>query len=138
MLFGVKSEELLGDKQKEAAELVTQCRSALPILPETCETPYHVPPIPPDIRFHFHSKVITPEEVLAEALKRGVWAKAEWRDMFQPLNQDSEFQPLMPLRLGHLAMLIAAGLLKNMELQKEGKQLLVKGRTTPRSGRLAQ
>jgi superfamily II DNA or RNA helicase/16S rRNA G966 N2-methylase RsmD len=130
VLFGVKSEELLSDNQKEAAELVAQCRTTLPILPEACETPYHIPPVNPNTRFYFHSKVITPEEVLTEAFRRGVWSKAEWRDLFQPLDQDLQFKPLMPLRLGHLAMLIAAGLLKNMELRKEGKRLLVKGRTT--------
>ena len=35
----------------------------------------------------------------------------------------------MPLRKGHLAMLIAAGFLNNLCLEARGKRVLVKGRT---------
>jgi hypothetical protein len=35
----------------------------------------------------------------------------------------------MPLRRGHLAVLIAAGFLNNILLEAEGRRVLVKGRT---------
>lgn len=35
----------------------------------------------------------------------------------------------MPLRKGHLALLVAAGMLNNVALTHEGHQVLVKGRT---------
>jgi hypothetical protein len=35
----------------------------------------------------------------------------------------------MPLRKGHLALLIAAGLLNNVVLNHDGQRVLVKGRT---------
>jgi hypothetical protein len=35
----------------------------------------------------------------------------------------------MPLRKGHLAMLIAAGFLNNLVLEANGRRVLVKGRT---------
>jgi hypothetical protein len=35
----------------------------------------------------------------------------------------------MPLRKGHLALLIAAGLLNNVALRQGGRRVLVKGRT---------
>ena len=35
----------------------------------------------------------------------------------------------MPLRKGHLALLIAAGMLNNVVLSQNGERLLVKGRT---------
>ena len=36
----------------------------------------------------------------------------------------------MPLRRGHLAMLVAAGFLDNLVLESEGRRILVKGRTS--------
>ena len=36
----------------------------------------------------------------------------------------------MPLRRGHLAMLVAAGFLDNLELEAEGRRIVVKGRTS--------
>ena len=36
----------------------------------------------------------------------------------------------MPLRRGHMAMLVAAGFLDNLVLEAEGRRILVKGRTT--------
>jgi hypothetical protein len=35
----------------------------------------------------------------------------------------------MPLRRGHLAMLVAAGFLDNLALESDGRRVLVKGRT---------
>ena len=39
-------------------------------------------------------------------------------------------RPLMPLRRGHMAMLVAAGFLDNLCLEAEGRRILVKGRTS--------
>ena len=39
-------------------------------------------------------------------------------------------RPLMPLRRGHMAMLVAAGFLDNLVLEADGRRILVKGRTT--------
>ena len=36
----------------------------------------------------------------------------------------------MPLRRGHLAMLVAAGFLDNLQLEANGSRILVKGRTS--------
>ena len=36
----------------------------------------------------------------------------------------------MPLRRGHLAMLVAAGFLDNLQLEADGRRILVKGRTS--------
>ena len=36
----------------------------------------------------------------------------------------------MPLRRGHMAMLVAAGFLDNLVLEADGRRILVKGRTT--------
>ena len=39
-------------------------------------------------------------------------------------------RPLMPLRRGHMAMLVAAGFLDNLCLEADGRRILVKGRTS--------
>ena len=44
--------------------------------------------------------------------------------------ETSRTRPLMPLRRGHLAMLVAAGFLDNLVLEADGQRVLVKGRTT--------
>ena len=36
----------------------------------------------------------------------------------------------MPLRRGHMAMLVAAGFLDNLVLEADGRRILVKGRTS--------
>ena len=73
--------------------------------------------------------MIDPNEALAEALKVGVWQTSEWREWLEPPNEQDTLQPLMPLKKGHLAMLIAAGLLQNLRLESGAEQLLIKGRT---------
>ena len=43
---------------------------------------------------------------------------------------DNRTRPLMPLRRGHMAMLVAAGFLDNLVLEAAGRRILVKGRTS--------
>ena len=70
-----------------------------------------------------------PLAAVAEARKAGLWASREVRDSLWPA-QDQHTRPLMPLRRGHMAMLVAAGFLDNLALEAEGRRILVKGRTT--------
>ena len=39
--------------------------------------------------------------------------------------RDTRTRPLMPLRRGHMAMLVAAGFLDNLCLEAEGRRILV-------------
>ena len=77
----------------------------------------------------FTTRVIDYARAVAEARKRGLWAQDEITDAFWPPS-DRSTRPLMPLRKGHLAMLVAAGFLDNLELEADGSRVLVKGRTT--------
>ena len=45
-------------------------------------------------------------------------------------HRDTRTRPLMPLRRGHMAMLVAAGFLDNLCLEAEDRRILVKGRTS--------
>ncbi len=77
----------------------------------------------------FTTRVIDFEKAVAEARARGLWTQEEITEAFWPPT-DRSTRPLMPLRKGHLAMLVAAGFLDNLELETADSRVLVKGRTT--------
>lgn len=64
-----------------------------------------------------------------EARRAGLWGRKEITEAFAPVDTQRE-RPLMPLRKGHMGMLIAAGFLDNLMLEnEEGNRVLVKGKT---------
>ena len=77
----------------------------------------------------FATRTVDPVAAAAEARRSGLWANTEVTDTLWPAK-DSRTRPLMPLRRGHMAMLVAAGFLDNLVLESEGKRILVKGRTS--------
>ncbi len=77
----------------------------------------------------FATRNVDPVAAAAEARRSGLWANAEVTDALWP-SKDQRTRPLMPLRRGHMAMLIAAGFLDNLQLQADGRRILVKGKTT--------
>lgn len=127
VVFGIARHEPLFD-ENAALRLLQECRGQLPILPEQVSEQYDIPP-PLETKFYFRGNQIDPDEALKEALQSGVWHSSEWRAWLEPTNDLDALQPLMPLKKGHLAMLIAAGLLQNLVLEKQDEQLLIKGRT---------
>ena len=76
----------------------------------------------------FATRTVDPLAAVAEARKNGLWASPDVTDTLWPVG-DQRTRPLMPLRRGHLAMLVAAGFLDNLELEADGRRVLVKGRT---------
>ncbi|MFQ5859731.1 MAG: DUF6094 domain-containing protein, partial [Anaerolineae bacterium] len=127
VIFAVKRDAPQRDDQ--AALAIAQAKNTrLPELPAKAEEPYRIPPLP-ETRFYFRSAEVDPREALAEAFEAGVWHSRAWVDALIPLNTTQAVQPLMPLRRGHIAMALAAGLLDNMEIADiDGKRFLVKGR----------
>ena len=73
-----------------------------------------------------------PVAAAAEARRSGLWAKPEITDALWPAGA-ARTRPLMPLRRGHMAMLVAAGFLDNLCLEAGDRRVLVKGRTTKES-----
>ncbi len=76
----------------------------------------------------FTTRTVDPERAAREARRAGLWRDNAVREALWPPD-DVRRRPLMPLRKGHLAMLVAAGMLDNLELESEGSRILVKGRT---------
>ena len=79
----------------------------------------------------FAARTVDPAEAAAEARKSGLWTNQAIMDSLWP-SSTAKTQPLMPLRQGHMAMLVAAGFLDNLCLEAHGKRVLVKGRTVKR------
>ena len=77
----------------------------------------------------FGVRGVDPVAAAAEARRSGLWADAGVTDALWTAG-DLRTRPLMPLRRGHLAMLVAAGFLDNLELETDERRLIVKGRTT--------
>jgi len=127
VLLAVKKRQPLLDSAL-AIDLAQRALSELPVLPDSADEPYSLP-TPTEKPFYFRGAQVDPQEALEEALTSGAWRTREWRELLEPQPQGESLRPLMPLKKGHLAMLIAAGLMRNLLLEKDGKRLLIKGRT---------
>jgi len=127
VIFAVKKDTYSSDSATEAF------LNKIPLLPKE-EIPVIHGNIPlytlPKIggHFWFRSQFLNPEDCREEIDQFGLWNDQSIKEVLLP--QDSEkLKPLMPLRKGHLAMLIGAGLMDNLEVQKDGQTLLIKGKT---------
>ena len=71
-----------------------------------------------------------PEEVVEATRKAGVQTTAEWLDLINPSRALAQLtQPVMPLKKGHVAMLMASGMMGTVRLtDEEGRPMLIKGR----------
>ena len=77
----------------------------------------------------FTIRNVNPTRAAEEARRSGLWTWTSIQESLWP-TESHKTQPLMPLRQGHMATLIAAGFLDNLCLETNGKRVLVKGRTT--------
>ena len=100
----------------------------LPALPSRAHPEYSAPAAPSgDILFA--TRTVDPVAAAAEARRSGLWTSTEITDTLWPAG-DYRTRPLMPLRRGHMAMLVAAGFLDNLCLEADDRRILVKGRTS--------
>ena len=128
VLFGVKRDEPVAAGDHRAA-VEAWASGPLPELPRAGEARprYELPSLTAgDVLFT--SLFYDPEEAAAEARRSGLWANATLGERFWP-PEERPVRPLMPLRRGHLAVLIAAGFLNNIQLRSGNQRVLVKGRT---------
>ena len=110
------------------AELVAFSHSDLPPLPCVPAGPMVGVPALPLGEVLFASLAFDPERAAAEGRRRGAWVDPGLTEQLWPPDERPT-RPLMPLRRGHVALLIAAGMLNNCILEQGGQRLLVKGRT---------
>lgn len=130
VIFGVKRETPVKDDTL-TLEIAQAKTDQLPPLPFGSSQTYTVPP-KPEHPFYFHTSEASPDDVAQEVIEHGVWNTQAWINHVCPSGTPGQspasIQPLTPLRRGHIAMVLAAGLLNNMEIENDHQRLLVKGR----------
>ena len=125
VIFAIKRDLPRPDDQ-QTMQIIAARTAVLPVLPSSTDQRYRIP-LKPEHPFYFRPAESDPKDVLAEAHEHGIWTTKAWTDLLTPVSNQA-IQPLMPLRRGHIAMVLAAGLLDNMVVEREGQKLLVKGR----------
>lgn len=119
------------DKDDRTAEYLKNCgqlKAVVPYLPNDPSHIYEIPVSPAKATFVFRSKEIDPEELAEEIQQHGLFLQV--KEMTTPLTMTEKIQPIMPLRHGHLAQILACGLMNGVVWDKDKKNpLLVKGVT---------
>jgi len=89
---------------------------------------YGVPVSPRNAGFVFRTARIDPQLLAEEITAHGLNGKIG--QLVKPLGLSEQIKPIMPLRKGHLAQLLACGMVNGVVFDKNGKNpLLVKGIT---------
>ncbi len=116
-----------GDGQSQQIE--AWAAEPLPELPPagSAEPLYDLPALPAGPVL-FASQFFDPAVAAQQARQSGLWPSPALAERLWPA-EERPVRPLMPLRRGHLAVLIAAGFLNNILLEADGRRILVKGRT---------
>ncbi len=136
VVFGVRKPRYALPTDVAVATITDWARlpaSELPVLAMQSSARYRVPPAPlRDVDGRapvFRRTHWQPEDLIAAAQANGVRAKSKaWREALADANAELSLCPAMPLKRGHGAMLLAAGLMGLMRLSHEGQPLLAKGR----------
>jgi len=70
-----------------------------------------------------------PDDLVEASRSSGVRKTRAWHDLVHPVANEVSFTPTMPLKKGHLAMLMASGMMGTLHLTSDdGYPMLVKGR----------
>ena len=116
------------DQVVEYLTAVGRFQAIAPFLPEEPGKVYEVPVSSFRGRLVFRNKGIDPDELAAEAAASGLYQQAA--EQTTPLRLSERIRPIMPLRHGHLAQILACGLMNGVVRDQAGKNpLLVKGVT---------
>lgn len=128
VLLAVKRDGAVGEARWRE-QIEAWASESLPELPPAGSAePLHDLPALPAGPVLFASQFFDPEVAAQQARQSGLWASSALAERLWPA-EERPVRPLMPLRRGHLAVLIAAGFLNNILLEADGRRILVKGRT---------
>ena len=95
---------------------------------------YTIPPAPErgfnNQPITFKRKDWTDEETVEATLSNGAMQTSAWKDLLNPKRSETgSVSPVMPLKKGHVAMLMASGMIGIIRIMgDDGKPMLVKGR----------
>jgi 16S rRNA G966 N2-methylase RsmD len=139
VLFGVRRADAITPQDTTLTLLENAAHAGevlAPLVPAQ-QPLYTLPPITvPQGHLTFHSRMVHPEDALKEIATHGLTTTPGWQAHFTPQDtpHQTEIAPLMPLRVGHIAGVIAAGFLDNVVLHdpETDERLLIKGRVYKR------
>ena len=131
VLFGYRKKDPVPDAQAESMVIEWVYGEPEPLRSRRDSYFYgeYTPATTPRGDVLFTTRTVDPVAAATEARRSGLWMNTDITDTLWPAA-DARTRPLMPLRLGHLAMLVAAGFLDNLVLEGDGTRKLVKGRTS--------
>ncbi|RJR10344.1 class I SAM-dependent methyltransferase [Candidatus Parcubacteria bacterium] len=128
-IFGVLKNR--PEKDDTVFEYLKDCgtfKAQVPFLPEDPIETYQVPSTPSKASFVFSSKKIDRQDLALEIEQHGLFD--QFRDMTRPRRFSEKIRPIMPLRHGHLAQILACGLMNGIVWDThKSRPLLVKGIT---------
>lgn len=126
VLLGIRRETALSDRAAEGA-VRGWVDADLPLLPVDGRPRYALPEVAAGPVL-FTPQTFDAQAAASEARTSGLWSDPTVAERIWPPTERT-VRPLMPLRRGHLAVLMAAGFLDNIQLHSGDRRLLVKGRT---------
>ncbi len=134
VILAVRSQAYHVPMAEDIEKIRAWATADLPVLGPAAEPIYTLAPAP--VRGAAGRAIIfkrsdwTDEEVCLAALEKGVTQTAAWKDLLNPRRAEGQLlRPAMPLKKGHIAMLMASGMMGVVRLKdQQGKILLVKGR----------
>ena len=119
------------DKDERTAQYLKNCGQIKVVLPHLPEDPPHIYEVPlssPKANFIFRSKAIDPEELAIEIEQHGLFS--QFMEMITPLQMAEKIRPILPLRHGHLAQILACGLMNGVVWDRDKiNPLVIKGVT---------
>ena len=128
VLFGVMK-KIPETDQEMVSYLINVGREQAVIPPiEHATYKYEVPGSPKVKNFLFRTNKIDPDELERDINDHGL--KEKIKKLVSPVSLAERIKPIMPLRHGHLAQLLACGMMNGVVFDKDGRNpLLVKGIT---------
>jgi len=129
VIFGVLKNRPEQDEAR--AKYLKDCgefKEGIPYLPDDPSHIYEVPLSQPMRDFLFRSRDIDPAELEEEIHRHGVFSQV--REMTTPVSITEKIKPIMPLRHGHLAQILACGMINGVVWDRDKiNPLLIKGIT---------
>lgn len=125
------------DVDESAKDYLLACRElgeALPPLDQDIPRARYVVPEAPAGPVRFFRAGLSDAEIISAYVEGSPFLSQAWRDLVEGREEEIALRPAMPLKMGHLAMLISAGLMGTLRLAGDDGTgpLLVKGRVTKR------
>jgi superfamily II DNA or RNA helicase len=134
IIFALRSLRFHLPESEEVAAIQAWAKADIPDLEPASEAKYTLLPAPsrsvngkPVL---FKRNDWTEEEMVEAAAQIGVMNTTAWKDLLNPRRAEGQLlRPVMPLKKGHIAMLMASGMMGTVRLaDPEGSPMLIKGR----------